>query len=303
MRRRVLIVVLVIAFLPLLPQCVTATRTSANSQPIIVLLTDFGERDHYVGALKGAIYSANPSARIDSISHQISKFDIAEGAYTLAEAAHEYPSGTIFVAAVDPGVGSTRKGIAIRTSDAKIFIGPDNGLLSVAAEEAGVFETRELTNRKLMHPGEISTTFHGRDIFGPLAGHVSAGTPFEDVGPRLSHIVRLPELRATEDGGRVIGHVLHVDDYGNVITDIPIQMVETLGLRLGACASFTVGGKKLKARYVRTYSDVDAGALLFLANKGYVEIAINMGNLASETGAAHGMKMIVESRNEPPQPE
>lgn len=283
--------------------CASAARPAAGEQPLVALLTDFGQKDHYAGALNGAIYSANRSARIDCITHQIAKFDVEEGAYTLAEAAREYPAGTIFVAVVDPGVGSSRRAIAVRTRNGKIFIGPDNGLLWAAAEEAGIVEAREITNRSLMRPGEISNTFHARDIFGPVAGHLAAGVRFEDVGPRVSHMVELPARKATPDGDRVLGHVVHVDEYGNLLTDVPILTVEEIGLRVGSCARLTVGGKEFKARYVRTYSDVDEGVPLFLNNRGFVEAAVNRGSLALSTGAAPGMAVMVERWNETEPPE
>ena len=274
--------------------CMSTAHLSESRQPLVVLLTDFGEKDHYVGAMKGAIYSASPGARVESITNQISKFDVMEGAYTLAQAACEYPNGTIFVAVVDPGVGSSRNAIAIKARNGKIFIGPDNGLLKPAAEEAGIVEIRRISNGGLMRRGEISSTFHARDIFGPVAGHLAAGTPFEDVGPRFSHAVDLPRLEPAADNGRVIGHIVHVDDYGNVITNIPIRMVEAIGLTLGSRAGLTIGNEEFKAEYARTYSDVDVGNPLFLSNRGFVEAAMNRGNLARIMGAAPGMTITIE---------
>jgi S-adenosylmethionine hydrolase len=286
------IVALSFAFLVL--ACSTVESRRASAQPLIVLLTDFGDKDHYTGALKGAIYSANPSARIDCITNQIREFDIAEGAYTLAEAAREYPDNTIFVAIVDPGVGSHRKGIAVKTKQGKIFIGPDNGVMWPASEEAGIVEVRELSNTALMHPGEISSTFHGRDIFGPVAGHLAAGTPFELVGPKLAGMAELTSPRATLSEERAVGDILHVDDYGNLITNIPVGTVREMGLHLGSCARVTVNGKEFKAQFVQTYSDVEAGAPLFLSNRGFVELAVNLGALSEIVGATQGMKVIIE---------
>ena len=200
---------------------------------------------------------------------------------------------------VDPGVGSSRKAIAIESENGKIFIGPDNGLLKPAVEEAGIFEVRVISNGNLMRKGEISSTFHARDVFGPVAGHLAAGTPFEDVGPRISDAVGLPELELAADNGSLIGHIVHVDDYGNVITNIPIRMVEAIGLSLGSTARLKIGEGELKAEYARTYSDVDAGNPLFLSNRGFVEAAVNRGNLARTAGAAKGMKIIIERWNEP----
>lgn len=284
----------------LISACATGAKYTVNPQPLIVLLTDFGGKDHYVGAMKGAIFCANSNARIDNITHLVGKFDVAEGAYTLAQAAREYPDGTIFVAVVDPGVGSSRKGIAVRTMNDKIFIGPDNGLLSPAVEEAGMVEAREISNPAFMRPGNISDTFHGRDIFGPLAGHLSGGAPFKEIGPKVGAIRELPASEAALRSGKLVGEIIHVDEYGNLITNIPIHMVEQLGLTIGSFAVVKIGEQGIKAEYVRTYSDVDVGKPLFLSNRGFVEAAINMQSLQQNCGARAGMKMTIEPLNEPP---
>ncbi|RJP25377.1 MAG: hypothetical protein C4520_02560 [Candidatus Abyssobacteria bacterium SURF_5] len=273
--------------------CARMAADRVERQPLIVLLTDFGERDHYVGALKGAIYSANADARIENITHQVEKYDIWGGAYTLAEAAREYPGGTIFVAVVDPGVGSERKGITVLTENKKIFVGPDNGILSIAGNDAGVVEIREITNGALMHPGEISSTFHARDIFGPVAGHLATGVPFESVGPPLSGMEELSAPKAVLKEEAVRGAILHVDNYGNIITNIPIRFVEALGVQPGFCAILTIGEDCFSARFVRTYSDVAEGDFLFLNNRGSVEIAINQGDLGSRARAERGMEVIL----------
>jgi S-adenosylmethionine hydrolase len=272
--------------------CATA-RNCPQSQPLIVLLTDFGERDQYVGAMKGAIYQADPEARIDCITNEIGKFDIVEGAYTLAEAAEEFPPGTIFVGVVDPGVGSDRKGVAILTRNCKVFIGPDNGLLSLAANRQGVVEIRELSNRALMHPGAISNTFHGRDIFGPVAGHLAAGAPFSSVGPIVPVLITLPIPDAVRQGQSVSGAILHIDEYGNIITNIPVGMIEEMGVGRGEKMRITIGEREFIARFVQTYSDVPEGEYLFLNNKGFVETAINQRNLASTIGAIPEMHVTL----------
>jgi hypothetical protein len=283
------LVTLVLVF----PACATVARSAQPEQPLIVLLTDYGERDQYVGALKGAIYSADPYARIDSITNQISNFDIAEGAFILSEAAQEFPEGTIFVAIVDPGVGSERKGIAIRTERDKIFIGPDNGLLSIAAAKEGIVEVRELTNKELMRPGQVSNTFHGRDIFGPVAGHLAAGAPFDSVGPTLPAIVELSVPKAKLKGTELTGVIIHIDEYGDIVTNIPIAMVEKSGMSPGQYALVSIANKKFSARFVKTYSDVPEGAAVFLNNKGMVETALNMRNLASAVGAKSGAEVSI----------
>ncbi len=288
------------ALLLVLSTVATAAQKASPAQPLIVLLTDFGESDHYVGAMKGSIYTADPAARIDYITHEIPKYDIVDGAFTLAEAAREFPDGTIFVAVVDPGVGSERKGIAILTQNRKLFVGPDNGLLSIAAAQAGIVEARQLTNRKLMRAGEISGTFHGRDIFGPVAAHLAAGAPFHTVGPVIPEIVKLPLPEAYRTDSLVVGVVMHVDDYGNLITNVPVSMIQDAGIGAGSKALITIGEKQYEAPFVRTYSDVPQGEPLFLSNKGFVEVALNMENLAEQSGARHGMEIRISPKGEGP---
>lgn len=299
--KRVVALILLVGIL-FISSCATIPRQAQSRQPLVVLLTDFGERDHYVGAMKGAIYSADPAARIDCITNQIRKFDIVEGAYTLAEAAQEYPDGTIFVGVVDPGVGSARKGIVIRTKNGKLFVGPDNGLFSIAAMDAGIVEVRELTNTAFMRPGPISSTFHGRDIFGPVAGHLAAGAPLESVGPLVSDIVKLPVPEASLERGTIRGMVLHIDGYGNIITNIPVRMVEEIGITQGSHGMVTVGGSRFSAQYVKTYSSVNEGTPLFLSNKGMVEIAMNKRPLAAAVRAEQGSRVTLSRWNGPDVP-
>lgn len=264
---------------------------AAEGRPngLVVLLTDYGTEDFYVGALKGAIYRAFPGARIDSITHQVPAFDIREGAYLLVHVAVEFPPGTTFVAIVDPGVGTSRRPIAAETQNGLLFVAPDNGLLSLVFRRFGVKRVHEIRNPAVLRRGGRSSTFHGRDLFGPAAGHLASGFPLQRVGPRLRDWVTLKVEEAVREGAQVRGEVQHVDHYGNLLTNIPRSLVEQLGLKPGDWVAVTVGQETRSIPLVRTYGEVPEGALLLTINSlDVVEVAVNLGRADRVTGAAAG---------------
>ncbi|MBM3234734.1 SAM-dependent chlorinase/fluorinase [Candidatus Poribacteria bacterium] len=272
------------------------SEAKMNTNGLIVLLTDYGEKDFYVGALKGSIYSTYEKARIDSITHQITKFAIAEGAYTLARAAAEFPGGTVFVAVVDPGVGSERKPIALKTKDGKYFVGPDNGLFTLVLEEFGLAELREITNSALMRKTQLSSTFHGRDIFGPVAAHLAAGTPLEEVGPLMKNCIKLKIQQARVVNGQIIGEISSIDVYGNAITNISQQLFDEAGFRRGDILNLQfANGSVIECQYSKTYSDVSVGQYVCLFGTGGFEIAINQGDLAQKLNLKSRMKVTVST--------
>ncbi len=258
-------------------------QTTSQTNGLVILLTDFGLKDFYVGAMKGAIYSVFPEVRIDSISHQITAFDIPEGAYTLARASAEFPQGTVFVVVVDPGVGTPRKPIVMQTEDGKFFVAPDNGILTIVADTLGVAEVRELTNAKLMRGGALSSTFHGRDIFGPTGAHLAQGFPFAKVGPRLNTYVRLDVAQARLSENSIFGRVELIDEYGNALTNIPMELFEQANIEMGQKLRVTFSSRlsPTEFAYMKTYGDVPVGNYLALfGSGGSLEFAINQGNLA-----------------------
>jgi S-adenosylmethionine hydrolase len=275
--------------------------TLALAQPngLIVLITDYGTKDFYVGALKGAIYSTNPKAKVDEISHEVEKFNIFQGAYLLAKAAIEFPSGTTFVAIVDPGVGTERKPIVLKTKNDMYFVGPDNGIFTIVAEELGVDSIYQIQNTDIMRKrkGSTSTTFHGRDIFGPGAARIADGFPIEKVGKKLADYVKLKGKRPKVESGKVIGNIVHIDEYGNAITDIPKSMLTEIGISKGDLINVTISAHQLKLKFVSTYGDVPVGEFVGVINSsGVFEIAINQGNLAEKLKVKGG-EIIAVSKN------
>lgn len=263
---------------------------------LLVLLTDFGERDHYVGAVKGAALRANPLVRIESITHQVEPFDIWEGALTLGLAAREFPPGTVFVAIVDPGVGTARRAVALRTEAGRYYVAPDNGLLTLVAHREGIVEVRDISALEPLGR-RPSRTFQGRDLFAPAGALLAGGTPLATLGPRLPHITLLPIPEPSLEDGKLKGAVLRIDRYGNIVTNVPAELGAKAGLQRGAALQLRVGEATTQATYAATYGDVPQGQAVCLVDSlGYLELAINQGNLAQRLGAKGGMPVEISPK-------
>jgi S-adenosylmethionine hydrolase len=253
---------------------------------MITLTSDFGLVDTYVAQMKGVILSIHPSATIVDITHDISKFNIQTGAFMLVSAASCFPKGTVHVAVVDPGVGTKRRALIIKTKK-DYFIGPDNGLLILAAERQGILNIHELTNPKYML-SEISGTFHGRDVFAPAAAYVEKGVKPERFGPKVEEPVRpeFAQVKLEEDS--IICRVLHVDSFGNIITNLKKSDVpsETLNIK--------IQHTQLKIKLKKTYGETKPKeAMALIGSHGFLEIAVNRGNAAEKYQAKMGMEVTV----------
>ncbi len=235
---------------------------------IITLTTDFGNRDHYVGSMKGVIYSINPDAKIADITHEIPAHDVFGAALTLRSIIPYFPEGTIHVLVVDPGVGSTRKPIALQ-ADQKFYVGPDNGVFTYVILQSESFDAYEVSNPKYFLP-RVSSTFHGRDIFAPAAAHLSLGVSIEDLGKRLLRPFTL-EVREPEIGeGEVVGEVIYEDTFGNLMTNIPASIVDS-DSRVHVC-DFVING------ICKSYSEASEGELLaIIGSSGFLELSVNRG--------------------------
>jgi S-adenosyl-L-methionine hydrolase (adenosine-forming) len=261
----------------------------------VALLTDYGEQDFYVGALKGAILTACPSARIIDISHEVPAYDVRLAAFELWDAAREFPDGTVFVAIVDPGVGTSRRPVILQTAKGNWFVGPDNGIFTIVEREMGPSVYRKITNREWMRPGAISTTFHGRDIFGPAAGDLSCGDPFADVGPIVNDPVRLDLPRVRWEGATLLGEVLFADRYGNLQTNITRASFDSLGVAAGRSVRVEIAGRGETVPFVTAYGEVPVGSpLILVASTDRVEIARNQANAAEYFAARPGSSVRLE---------
>ena len=236
----------------------------------LTITTDFGTRDHYVGAMKGVVARVAPEVRVFDITHELPSFDIAEAAFAIAQAYPYYPVGTVHVVVVDPGVGSSRRPLAA-AMDGHFFVAPDNGVLSQVLDGADSIEVRTIDKRHGL--SRVSRTFHGRDLFAPAGAKLAAGMPFEDFGERIEDPVRLPSV-AVSDG---VGRVLHVDAFGNIVTSFAIH-------DLSDGAVLAVAGKTVRSRS-KTYASAPAGELFMIAgSSGYVELSLRCGSAAAAIG-------------------
>ena len=241
---------------------------------IVTLLTDFGTRDHYVASMKGVILGINPACTLVDISHEVRPHDIREGALTLANAYSYFPKGTIHLAVVDPGVGSSRKPILLITKN-YFFLGPDNGLLSLAAQNDGVKKAIVLSNRTFFRPS-VSSTFHGRDIFASIAGHLSTGIKPESVGHVVSSWVKLDFGKPWIVNGDLVGQISHIDAFGNIVTNISQQALSRFAKKRTIVISI---GKREIRGLRKGYWEAKRGELLALIGSGdFLEISIREGN-------------------------
>lgn len=257
---------------------------------LITLTTDFGLKDPYQGAMKGAMLSVNRDARIIDITHLVSPGDIVEGALIMLESCGFFPEGTIHVGVVDPGVGGERRAILVET-ERFFFVGPDNGLFSLALRGANVRRIIHLTEKKYFRD-EVSNTFHGRDIFGPVAAHLSRGVSPAEFGPEITDIRGISLPATAREKGVIAGEVIYVDSFGNIITNIE----KDEALSFGEDASVELNGKKAGS-LKRTYSEAPKGAqLALISSSGLLEIAVNGGDAARLFNAQVGDKVILRAR-------
>jgi len=260
--------------------------------PIITLLTDFGTRDAYVASMKGAILSVAPAAQIVDVTHEVRPQDVVEGAWLLASAFRYFPPGTVHVAVVDPGVGGERRAIAA-AAGGWLFVGPDNGVLSWALDAAGDVRAVELRDARWFR-GEVSRTFHGRDIFAPVAAHLAAGVPLDELGPRIDDVARLPLPQPAIEAERIACEVVHVDRFGNAITNLDRRTFDTWAS--GRPHVVTAGRREIGP--VRaTYADAARGEPLALfESTGHLEVAVREGSADHVLGLRRGAAVIVEAR-------
>jgi hypothetical protein len=261
----------------------------ANSPPIITLTTDFGTMSPYVAAMKGVILSINPAAAILDLTHSIRPHDLRHANYFLATAVPYFPPDTIHVCVVDPGVGSERSALYVKAG-AQQLVGPDNGIFTVVIQKASKpVVVRQLADQRYWR-SRVSNTFHGRDIFAPVAAHLSLGIDPIVLGPELREPIELPTHSAVTFGKRWQGEVQFVDDFGNLITNIPACKLKLLPVKVSVAG---VPGEIL--RWVRTYSDATPGELVCLfSSDGYFEIAEVNGNAARRLGVVAGAVVELE---------
>ncbi|HZO19182.1 MAG TPA: S-adenosyl-l-methionine hydroxide adenosyltransferase family protein [Gemmatimonadaceae bacterium] len=261
------------------------SKTERRDAGIVLFVSDFGTRDGAVAACKGVMWGVDPSLRVVDLTHDVPPYDIETAAEVLEQALPFYPSGTVAVAVVDPGVGSERKAIAIQTKKGHVLVGPDNGIFTLVVQTEGLERAVELRNARYFRLPRASSTFHGRDIFAPVAAHLASGVPLDSLGPPIVP-VRLDLQVARMAEGRIEGTVRYIEDpYGNVVTNIPPALLDSLGARVGDSLHVRFGSTSLRLPWRNTFSDVPPGRpLALLHSRGVLSFSINQGDFARVYG-------------------
>lgn len=256
----------------------------------ITLMTDFGLADPYVGVMKGVILSIAPAVSLVDLTHAVPPQDVRRAAFLLAGAIDFFPAGTVHLVVVDPGVGGQRRPIAVKAGRA-YFVAPDNGVLSLALARRQAETIIHLTNPDYWLP-EVSATFHGRDIFAPVAAHLALGVPISRLGTRIDEFVRLPASEpAHQPDGSIRGQVQHIDRFGNCITNVPSNMLRVDGPLVVRIAGHSIKGIS------QTYAAVKPGRLIsVIGSSGFLEIAVSNGSAADQLSISVGDTVVIEPR-------
>jgi len=260
---------------------------------IVTLLTDFGSRDHYVAAVKGVLLSINPSLKIVDITHEISPQNIREAGFILASACTHFPEGTLHLAVVDPGVGGKRQGLAAATEQ-YLFVGPDNGLFDWVFAVDPPHQVVVLENPEYQLP-QVSATFHGRDVFAPAAGHLSLGLPLEKLGPVSQYRMHLPGRLILKDQDKLQGEIIHVDRFGNLISNIEIPNAETerrlqdLQVSLATEQVLTGPATYEEAPPLRPFA--------LIGSSGLLEVSVRTGSAQKVTGCGVGTPVLIAGKS------
>jgi len=255
---------------------------------IITLTTDFGVADWFVGTMKGVILGLQPRAQIVDITHEIPAGDLRAGAFALAASYNFFPKRTVHVAVVDPGVGGRRRAIAVQTAN-YIFVGPDNGVLSLALAGEKIKAIHEITNARLfLHP--VSHTFHGRDVFAPVAAKLSQGLPLTKVGVPIKEFVKLSWPKPLRNANSIQGEIAYIDRFGNAITNIANT---ALTARAEGACEIIVRGKRLCGVQPFYQAVPNGNAVAVPGSSGFLELAVNAGSIARKFNLTVGERVIV----------
>jgi S-adenosylmethionine hydrolase len=273
-----------------------AKKIHAERTNLIALLTDFSWHNWYLGVMKGVIKGINPDVRVIDLCHDVSSQDVREGSFILSNSFGYFPSGTIFLCVVDPGVGTKRKNIVVQTQD-HYFVAPDNGILS------SIFEKAKVEKVYQVEPGEYTlqvkgSTFYGRDVFAPIAAHLSCGVQPKEMGTELASVLIVPALKPLlNKSGEVLGRAVYVDAFGNIITNIEEEYLRSVYREGLEQVKIRLAGRTIKG-VGRYYAQGEEGMLIALINSwGYLEIAVNKGSAWRELGLREkkSLEIIISS--------
>jgi len=291
--------------------CATpASRPGESAQkstprPTIVFMTDFGVANDAVAICKAVMIGIAPDARIMDITHLVTPYQIGEASRLLEGVTPYYPAGTVFVIVVDPGVGTSRKAVIVKTKKGQYFVVPDNGLMTPIVDKDGLEGAREITNPAWMIGDKISSTFHGRDIFSPAGAHLALGEDWTQAGPPVNELVRLNPPTATMDAKGITGEVIGLDDpFGSLITNISGDDFKKLGYALDEKVTVKINSKSYTIPYVKTFSGVPVGQpLLYLDSRNRVGFAVNQRDFSKIYKVTPPVAVFVpSSQNNSPAP-
>jgi S-adenosylmethionine hydrolase len=277
-----------------------AQTPAVQPPPTVVFMTDFGIVDDSVALCKGVMYGITPNLRIVDLTHQVNAFSIRDGARFLFGTTPYFPSGTVFVAVVDPTVGSTRKAVVVKSKRGQFFVLPDNGLMTMVEDRDGIEAIREITNPDWMVGARISSTFHGRDIFSPVGAHIARGDDWTQVGPPVKELVRLDLKSASVDDKGLTGEVIALDGpFGNLVTNISTEDFLKLGYERGDKLKVTIAGHEVEMPFVRTFSDVPLKhPLLYIDSRGRASFALNQASFAAAYNIDPPQPIFIPRKNQ-----
>jgi S-adenosylmethionine hydrolase len=288
---------IVYVLLAVAPLQLWAADSPQKYPPTIVFMTDFDVVDDSVAICRGVMYGIMPDVRIVDLTHQVTPFSILDGARFLYGATPYYPAGAVFVVVIDPTVGSTRKAIVAHSKRGQFFVLPDNGVITLVEQRDGIDAVREITNPEWMIGSNLSSTFHGRDIFSPVGAHLARGDDWKTVGPEMpvKDLVRLDLKLAKVDEHGLNGTVIATDGpFGNLVTNVDANEFLKLGYERGQEVPVKVGDKELKIKFVRTFSDVPTNQpLLYIDSRGRLGLAVNQNSFAATYGVKPPVALFV----------
>jgi S-adenosyl-L-methionine hydrolase (adenosine-forming) len=275
-----------------------AAEPGQKYPPTIVFMTDFGVIDDSVAICRGVMYSVMPDVRVVDLTHGVTPFSIGEAALYLDGATPYFPAGTVFVAVIDPGVGSTRKAIVAKSKRGQYFVLPDNGLLTLVDQHDGIEAVHEITNTSWMIGSKLSSTFHGRDIFSPVGAHLARGEDWTKVGPEVAvkDLVRLDWKATRIDEHGLTGEIITTDGpFGNLVSNVQGDDFLKLGYKHGDDVPVTLGDKEaMNIKFVRTFSDVPLGQpLIYIDSRGRFALAVNQKSFAAVYGIKPPVAVVI----------
>ncbi len=306
MSKRMLSTLLTSALLALIVFCSACSNSKSpvpqetpaathSSRSTIVFMTDFGTANDAVAICRAVIFSIAPDVRLTDITHQVTPFQIEEASRFLFGVTPYYPAGTVFLVVVDPGVGTSRKAVIVKSKKGQYFVLPDNGIISPVLERDGLDSAREITNQNWMIGAAVSSTFHGRDIFSPAAAHIAAGWDINQAGPAVDQLVRLTIKTSVASDKGIDGDIIGLDDpFGSLITDIPGDDFKKLGYNVGDKVTFQLNKKSVTLPFEKTFMGVPVGeSLLYIDSRGRIGIAVNQGNYSAKFGITPPGKIFI----------